>query len=244
MRDGQWGNFVDGTVLECISCGVRRLEQPADINYTNNYRRHVGEDPADYFRLHDKEQPDRLAFFHEQGIELRKKFVLDVGCGAGSFLDHIEGIAYTYGVEPYALYQNQDRAVYSSTDFAPALFFDVATSFLVIEHVDDPVKFLYNIRNRLHSNGVAVISTPNADDPITHFPKGKRFFYRTQHPWYFTEHSLYTVAKKAGFNDVEISHRRQRVSYFGWDDDNDHLPRCETVEHYGNTGMYLYMVAR
>lgn len=224
---------------------MRRLDNPKRIDYQFDYRRHVGEEPADYFRLHDKEQPDRLAFLYENNIQLRGKRVLDVGCGAGSFLDHIEGVAHTLnGVEPDALYQGQNRIIYPNIGMAYVGFYDIATSFLVIEHVDNPVGFLTDIRSRLNSDGVAVISTPNANDPIIHFEKGRRFFYRTQHPWYFTEQSLRFAAQRAGFTSIDISRRRERVSYLGWDDDDDILPQLKMGDYDGAGGMYLYMVAK
>lgn len=243
VRDGQWGKFVDGRVFECEWCGTRWLEEPKRIDYRHAYRDHVGEPIDEYFRLHDKDQPDRLAFLYEQGISLRDKKVLDVGCGAGSFLDHVEGMAHTAGVEPCASYQIQPRQIYPDLAHVPPASFDIVTAFLVIEHVDDPVQFLEEMKRVLIPGGHIVASTPNADNPIVNFSKGRKFFYRTQHPWYFNAKALLSAAVRAGLKP-QCSTRQWR-DYDGWEADNNVLPPLRLAPEGSRfSGMYLYMVAQ
>ena len=101
MRLGRFPNTVpDGVVHACAECGLRRLAgDPIDYE-SEQYRELVDSDSsaAAYYRAHDHVLTERLGAI---GIaNLRDKLVVDVGAGAGSFLDAIKGIASrTVGVE-------------------------------------------------------------------------------------------------------------------------------------------------
>lgn len=82
---------------------------------------------------------------------------------------------------------------------------DVAFAIQVIEHVENPLAFLTEIRPLLARDGVLVLSTPNRADILMDllpedFPP---FFYRTQHRWYFDVASLTRCAAAAGFTVIE-----------------------------------------
>jgi len=110
--------------------------------------------------------------------------VLDAGCGAGygSALLAAAGARSVLGVDiaadaiDYARqhYQNQNLA-FAVKDVChlalPARSFDLAVSFEVIEHLDEPALLVQSVQRVLTADGVFVVSTPN---PAT-YPVGNPF---------------------------------------------------------------------
>ena len=107
--------------------------------------------------------------------------LLDVGCGTGGFLAAARdqgfvarGIDFDVDsvVRARERYGLQDVEALSLTEHTaryPGLRFDVVTLFEVIEHVEDPVGFLREVRGVLRPGGHVALSTPNRErclDPL------------------------------------------------------------------------------
>jgi 2-polyprenyl-3-methyl-5-hydroxy-6-metoxy-1,4-benzoquinol methylase len=217
IRQGRFGNLTaePRRVLRCAGCGVGQLEAASEIDYgSTEYRELVdGDGSAErYHALHDNEQADKLRLLGTAA--LRGKIVADVGCGGGSFLDLIKGIAATtIGIEPTRSYRDalasQGHAVFPFCADAADQWHgrvDVAVCFSVIEHVADPVSFLQEIRRLLRPGSTLLISTPNLRDWLLELlPKDyAAFFYRTVHSWYFDAASLAALSRAAGFTACEV----------------------------------------
>jgi len=90
----------------------------------------------------------------------------------------------------------------------------------VIEHVPDPVGVLGTIRSLLVPGGVAVISTPNAEELLLSVGSDayRAFFYRIVHRYYFNAASLARAAGRAGFArcDVRFVQRFGFGNFVGW----------------------------
>lgn len=218
VRDGAFGRLSNATAVgRCEDCGVERLAEASckndDFYHTEEYRRLLDEptDAAGFFALHDAMQIERLNVIGPQN--LRGKIVADIGCAAGSFLDHVRGLASeAIAVEPATGYHGTLAArgckVYSDTLSAArahAKQVDYAFTFSVIEHVPDPRAFLAEIALLLAPNGRMVLSTPNRRDILMAllpdvYPS---FFYRTVHRWYFDADSLARCAAEAGLAVAE-----------------------------------------
>ena len=110
IRDGIFGSKTNITrkVVKCKGCGlVRLLNNPLTMEYyqSDEYRNAYDSTAKvdDYIEIHDDEQPPRLAKIGAKAF--RNKIVLDYGCGGGSFLDIISGLANdTLGIEPFSGY--------------------------------------------------------------------------------------------------------------------------------------------
>ncbi len=219
IRKGRFPNFIDGAIIyRCPSCTVQMFKGP-EINYeTEEYRQMVDSDvsAADYHRIHDHEQPTRLDFFNLANF--RGATCVDVGAGAGSFLDLIKGFAgKTVAIEPALYYHDQLAAnghlVFAYTGDALPAFRDKAdlvTCFSVIEHVEDPVAFIKDISMLCRPGGTVILSTPNSDDwLIDYLPAYRSFFYRVVHKWYFNSISLKILAAKTGFSESLVRYRQR-----------------------------------
>ena len=219
IRDGSYGNTTpaDHTIYQCNRCAVQRLEESAckdDSFYAGkNYRELIGEaaDAEGFWQKHDIHQIRNLSVIWPHSI--RDKVVADIGCAAGSFLDHISGLAkLCLAVEPCEEYHDslihRGFNVYPSTahtlkEFAGQV--DFAFSFSTIEHIGNPLEFFSEIRQLLRPDGFFLVSTPNRNDILMDVlgDEYKQFFYRTVHRWYFDINSLVNLAERCRFEIAE-----------------------------------------
>jgi SAM-dependent methyltransferase len=219
VRDGSFGNVTSEAhpIYQCGHCGVQRLAESAckdDSFYAGKkYRELLGEssDAEGFWTKHDIHQLRNLNVLWPHS--LRNRIVADVGCAAGSFLDHISGLAATsLAVEPCLEYHPSLRqrgySVYNSISSAQEDYrdqVDLAFSLATIEHVDNPCDLLSAIRQLLKPGGLFLVSTPNRQDILMDWlgDDYKKFFYRTVHRWYFDMPSLSGLARHCGFDIVQ-----------------------------------------
>ena len=218
IRVGRFGSYSrePRTVWRCLACGAGYL--PVDVvDYeSSEYRTLVdGSDTVDGFRRsHDGEQAEKLRVLGTDG--LRGRVCMDVGCGGGSFLDLVKGVARTtIGVEPTASLRAALTAgghlAFPYCADVPAEWtgrVDVAVAFSLVEHVEDPLGLLRDIHRLLAPGARLLVSTPNRNDVLLELlPEDYgRFFYRIVHLWYFDAASLTALLRRAGFTDVTVQY--------------------------------------
>ena len=223
IRDGKFGSSTEKNfdIVKCKGCGlVRLLQNPYTLetykseDYRDSYNdSHKAED---YLSTLDFEQPPRLETI---GMEAcRNKIVLDNGCGAASFLDLLKGSSKkTIGIEPFSGYHSsikkRGHEIFQDPEEALKKYenkVDLVTSFGVIEHTLDPLKYLKDSYSLLKNNGKMFIETDNNNDILKKIiPQDfNSFFYRTAHLWYFDEKTLKKIALKAGFKVEKIYFRQ------------------------------------
>ena len=219
VRDGAFGKLTeDTTVAQCGSCGIQRLHELSchdpEFHESEAYRKSLeeGTDAASFFATHDRLQSERLTVITPH--HLRDHVVADIGCGAGSFLDHISGVAQEIvAIDPCTEYHGSlsergfrvyPYAADAKTDNAGRV--DTGIAFDVIEHVGNPRVFLADIRELLTPEGRLYVSTPNRNDVLMEIALDnyRPFFYRVHHRWYFDANALEACAKAAGLKVVEI----------------------------------------
>ena len=218
VRVGRFGQLSAQaqTVWVCDKCGAGYLPSQSVDYSSGEYRTLVdGSDvPEDFYRLHDGEQAEKLRMLGTG--TLRDKILMDVGCGGGSFLDLVKGFcSTTVGIEPTsslrkAIIQKGHQAFPYCRE-VPDVWMgrvDVAVSFSVIEHLDDPLAFLKDIRRLLRPGGRLLLSTPNRKDWLLELLPDEyaRFFYRTVHTWYFDAESLSKLVCLAGFAEPSVAY--------------------------------------
>lgn len=223
IRNGGLGNYTEDDVFiyKCSDCGAIWHENKfADLDYyyeSEKYRQSLEGSTAEkrFYELHDRETLDK---FRYTGTDIfRQKTVADIGCGAGAFLDFLAGVVEdVVAIEPSAVYRDimkkKGFSVYPYAEDALKEYgnrVDVITSFDVIEHVENPQKFLKEIYELLAQDGRAIIGTPT-DAPVMRKLLGeiyeKNLLFSTQHLWIFSEKSLCMMAEKQGFNKMEFKY--------------------------------------
>lgn len=233
IRDGYFGKFKDKSSLAlCDKCKVVRLSEKDCINYksyeTEEYRvaLNQGTKINDFYKIADSLQPIHL--LATKNYEFRNKKIADIGCGAGSFLDHIKGLTNSIiAIEPTKIYQESLKSRgFEVFDYVKDALItrkdevDYAVTFQVIEHVQNPVLFLKEIYKLLRPGGKLLIATPNREDVMLKLLpiEFSAFYYRMVHRWYFNRFSLSYTAKKAGFiiESEDYIHTMRMSNMLNW----------------------------
>jgi 2-polyprenyl-3-methyl-5-hydroxy-6-metoxy-1,4-benzoquinol methylase len=207
--EGKVRDYESMKILKCNNCGLIFLETFEHID--NMYYK---ESKMVYETNLDIETWVKVNYIQNQQRAdwlsplLINKTVLDFGCGEGGFLLDIKPFTKTcLGVEKSKLarerLQNEFKiSVFSNIADIPMKNLDVITIFHVIEHLPDPISVLKEISEYLDSKGTIIIETPNANDALLSLYKCKpfsEFTYWGCHLYLFTESTLATMVKKAGF---------------------------------------------
>lgn len=151
-----------------------------------------------------------------KNFPLRKGKLLDVGCNDGAFIVEAERKGFdVFGIDfdreaikAVAKKANIKADSKSLDEFAKANEieegknkFDVITFFQVLEHQDEPLQFLEQVRRLMNKNGWIAGAVPNRDRFII---KREYQDYPPNHFIYFSKDSLRYLLRKAGFSNIEI----------------------------------------
>ena len=230
IRSGSFGKLTSDShdIFECTKCKTIFLDNSnsSDFYESKEYRSMYNNSPEfdTYYKLHDELDNQKI---YKIGIQnLRNKVVVDSGAGAGTFIDIASSVAAkTYAIEPSKLFQKkliEKHEVYSyGKDLIKSnIKVDVATSFDVIEHVEDPLNYLKEAFEYLNSGGKLYLLTPNFDDILNDMVKEdfELFNYRTAHLYYFSYESIKYILSKAGFKKFKISyyHKQDLSNLLFW----------------------------
>ncbi len=143
--------------------------------------------------------------------------VIDVGCGAGGFLEFMGRMGWNgYGIEPdetaaQILAEKNIPFVKGTIENAGQELNESAelvTLFHVLEHIVDPAKTVEKCRQFLKKDGLLVVRVPNANS-FAHTMFGSCCFHLDppRHLFSFTIEGLVRVIKKSGFTNYTVTTR-------------------------------------
>lgn len=139
--------------------------------------------------------------------------ILDVGCGIGYFLDEAKKRGWeVYGTE------YTDEAVQICTQKGHSIekgklnpenyengFFDVITSFEVLEHINNPQEEIQNFHSILRPGGLVYLTTPNFNSLLRYRLKSEyNVIVYPEHLSYYTPRTIHRLFKKSGFRKKKI----------------------------------------
>ncbi|MBV8774092.1 MAG: class I SAM-dependent methyltransferase [Deltaproteobacteria bacterium] len=139
--------------------------------------------------------------------------MLEIGCAAGYFLREAHRRGWQVcGVElsPTMRRRCEDLVgcrVFGSLQEATdsALRFDCVAMFEVIEHLDEPLRFMRQVRSVMTPRAILVLSTPNFIAPEAFGnPQSNHWFCPPAHVSYFTPDTLRDCVEQAGFEAIQI----------------------------------------
>jgi len=141
--------------------------------------------------------------------------VLDVGAGSGEFAFLMTSLgARVTGIEPnagYAAYCREDlgldvRTAHLAADLFEAASFDLIRLNHVLEHLNDPVKYLAMIAGWLAPGGTLYVEVPNIETYCREKSRGNMFHYG--HIFNFNPWTLRTAAGLAGLAELPATAAR------------------------------------
>ncbi|MEM7743640.1 MAG: class I SAM-dependent methyltransferase [Pseudomonadota bacterium] len=152
--------------------------------------------------------------------------VLDVGAGSGEFAFLMGQLGKTVtGIEPNAGYAEYCRNALGldvrTAHLDRALFeegqFDLIRLNHVLEHLNDPVRYLAMMRDWLKPDGVLYVEVPNIETYAREKSRGNMFHYG--HIFNFNPWTLRTAAGLAGLEECAETAERSRDTtgvFFRW----------------------------
>lgn len=160
----------------------------------------------------------RLLFAYVQAAHHVQGRLLDIGCGEGRGLHYLRQKASTYtGIDKNPIVLDNLREEYPEDTFLQMNIppfkglkdksFDTATTFQVIEHIEDDESFVSEIHRVLADHGTLIISTPNIKMSLT------------RNPWHVREynHEQFKNLLSRYFSEVEclgVYGDQQVMNYF------------------------------
>ncbi len=208
-------------LYECAGCGlvfVYPIPKNLDEIYDKEYFFKQKENGGNAFGYTDYEkdkEPMKDIFINylEQLEKLaRGRNIFDVGAATGYFLDLARARGWnTAGVElsPYAaeIGQNKGHEIFQSRllDLNIEDKFDIVTMWDVLEHLDEPEKYLSMVNAILKKGGLLVINTIDKKSWWARF-WGKKWhaIVPPEHLFYYSRKNLDILLKKSGFEISRI----------------------------------------
>jgi 2-polyprenyl-3-methyl-5-hydroxy-6-metoxy-1,4-benzoquinol methylase len=223
-------------VVKCCACSTvfldfkNKVMDPREVYSANYYQernehylKNIVADP-----IHGPENPSVIDF--REGIKLIESFkhpsrLLDIGCGMGIFLAMARERGWEVSgvdISDYAIKFAMERfgidcfAGYLKDANLPDRYFDVITLWDVLEHFENPLEELKEVKRILNDDGIIIFDTPNVDSlmrlfahwtykitgGLLKYPVKK--LYHQFHLYYFSPKTLRMLLDKAGFEIIEM----------------------------------------
>lgn len=263
-------------VVECNGCGVVFVDLHKDFNVSNLYSSEYYLERQEYYLknsivdpIYGFENPNIIDF--KEGLELVESFkhngrLLDVGCAMGIFLSMAKERGWeVFGVDisDYAISFARERFGLScfvgqlKDANLPDKHFDVITLWDAVEHFENPLEELKEIKRVLDDDGIILFDTPNVDSLMRLFAHwiyratGGLFKYPVKklyhqfHLYYFSPRTLRMLLDKAGFEIIEMKKKTIPITKARGNRLEKVIVKCLSVlEKAVNREYELFVIAR
>lgn len=149
--------------------------------------------------------------------------LLDIGCGTGEFLGHMEAHGFrTQGVEPNSVARDQaktqrkQRVAERLEELPSGASFDIITMWHVLEHVYDPAQTLHQLGGLLRPNGLLVLAVPDRESwDAQHYGPDWAAYDVPRHLSHFRRHDITQLTKDQGITTKKIAPMWMDALYIG-----------------------------
>jgi SAM-dependent methyltransferase len=203
-------------LLRCNACGLQRTHPvPADLApyYAEYHGARHGATARFCLRR-------RIRFLHDATRNRRPGFLLDIGCGDGSFLLAARERGWqVMGTEfnPQLARHHGISVVTDLNAIHNSAVFNCITLWHSLEHLSDPLAAMKRIRSLLAPDGVLLIAVPNSAG-LQASLFGRRWFHLDvpRHLYHFSQPSLTALLQSTGFSPVGWHHQEFEYDLLGW----------------------------
>lgn len=194
--------------VECSSCGFTwSLKQPTQEVLDKFYETSNAMKQWSDLKMSEEEKARQEKKFFPIWSFMGEKQItscLDVGCGNGFFLNHIQlgmdrcgiemnGDAWKHCEFPvYDCYDNFKESIHGRKTF------QMVTMFGVLEHLKNPVGEVNNYKKHMTGDGYLAVIVPNVDSLVVKTLGKECCTFCPQHLWYFNIDTLDKLMKKCG----------------------------------------------
>ena len=219
----------DRWAVRCNVCGHIQVyplpKNDEDIEYyKNNYEQNNTYKKAGYINADNIQLMNKFEKWAEYYVKSVKNIILDnhqkileIGSGYGWFVEKMRNEGYTIdgveiGRERAGLAYHRSGITLMNHNFlvdTPTKgmfeYYDVVCMFHVLEHINDPIAFLTNIKKCLKPSGLLIVEVPNFLDYNKQLSTAyNRSVYFRAHVSYFKPDTLRQILLKTGFQNIVI----------------------------------------
>jgi SAM-dependent methyltransferase len=194
--------------VSAAKCSARACGHIWAIGVPSGYGVQSGGDRAATYDQFEERNRELARFLKRRRYLTNGSRLLDMGAGHGHIADvlreaipDLDVVAVEADLEGLANLRRLGFSAYATLDEVPGDF-DAINLVEVIEHLDDPVRALASLRQRLRRNGKLFCTTPCGETR-----RGSRLtnaYDTPEHVQFFTERSLELCFSKAGFAEFSF----------------------------------------
>jgi len=191
---------------------IEQIEKMYDKEYYGGAKVLSYEDERKSFKFNSYVWKARIKKIKRYINKTEKPKILDIGSSFGGFLS----IAKEYGFDPYGIeisdysrnystkLLGEDRIFKNFLGKFESEFFDVITMIELIEHLDDPKKYIIECYKVLKKNGILVIQTADMNGLQAKREGINYHYFIPYHLHFFPAATLTEKLKEIGFSNVKI----------------------------------------
>ena len=206
ITDSNYG--ITGELLQCKNCGFIQCSEQNDVmKYYEELKDEEYDEECTGRTLHFKKILSIVSKYVSKGT------LLDIGAGSGILVQEALKMGYkAEGIEPSKYLEAKASArglhihlgVFPHPECPSSLRYDIITMIDVIEHVQEPLNILINIRKVISRDGIVVILTPDVSSVMAYLFGWKWWHFRYAHIGYFNKKTLNLAMDKAGFQLIRV----------------------------------------
>jgi len=197
------------SIGQCLNCGfVMQIGLLSDEELKMIYDNFYSFPSPALSGIGTKAAQDFRAFIYENS-NLKKGKVLEIGCFDGYFLSLLKNDGFeVYGCEPSG---GADIAIsefnipvekeYYRDGIYDEKFFDMVAMRHLLEHIEEPVKFLKSVYRIINDSGYLSVEVPDIKSSMKNGVIGN---FSHQHVSYFSSTSLNNILELVGFEVIKM----------------------------------------
>jgi len=204
ISDSHYGVTAD--IYRCLDCGFLQCSSVGDIVHFYEKLKDYSYEMSRMARsLQAKRILSTIGKYKPNGR------LLDVGAGSGILVEEAINLGYgAEGIEP-SKWLVQKAKEYNLSVYLGTLpnikikgLYDVVTLIDVIEHVYDPLGFLFRVKDLVNKEGIIVAVVPDVGSFLARLMGKKWWHFRVAHLGYFNKYNFIKIFDKIGFKPVKL----------------------------------------